>query len=414
MMSLGALPQELYLQFPWLQGSSELLFSTIMPGIDYQTQPIPVIVQQILAKFPILPSRILHVVNQIITKNEEFDTPTDDWEHLALYPLLQILISMLNNHVLGNGLANLYAKHCKDTMTRSDLRTLFSDKILSTIGANIGVRCEPFPGKSINNIKYGFRTDIPSFLEVATQIPGEEWKLINRHVERGVVYLLKQDVIMLIREMVRKKTKPDFSHMDKELNAELRRIPEVENILDKIELLIEQHTQRFQTDFLTEGERVGSDLFAPCIRAILFKANQGENLAHMERLAIAFYFLNTNHSVEETVDIFRTLPDFDEKISRYQVEFATGQGGKGKKYTMFACAKLKTLHLCKAEDPNFGEELCRKGGRKKDGTYLPIKNPAGDYVFWKRVEISRGERIQQRNETSEKKNQPQGDGGAAA
>jgi DNA primase large subunit len=134
-------------------------------------------------------------------------------------------------------------------------------------------------------------------------------------------------------------------------------------------------------------------------------------MGHTERLAIAFYFLNTNHSIEETVDIFRTSPDFDEKIARYQVEFAAGEGGKGKKYTMYSCAKLKTLNICKATDPIFGEELCAQGAVKKDGSRVPIKNPAGDYIFWKQVEFHRigrqNERVQLQNQQKTQKPQKQ-------
>ena len=69
------------------------------------------------------------------------------------------------------------------------------------------------------------------------------------------------------------------------------------------------------------------------------------NLVHNERLHIAFFFANTHHSVEETIDVFRTLPDFNEEIARYNVEFSRGIGGKGKKYKAFSCSKLKSLQI---------------------------------------------------------------------
>ncbi|TFH26969.1 MAG: hypothetical protein E4G98_06570, partial [Promethearchaeota archaeon] len=95
----------------------------------------------------------------------------------------------------------------------------------------------------------------------------------------------------------------------------------------------------------------------------------------------------TNHTVEETVDVFRTIPDFDEGIARYQTEFAAGKGGKGKKYKMYKCAKLKTFRLCQADHPKFGDPLCIKGGKRRDGTFSPITNPDKDFLFWKKVEL---------------------------
>ncbi|MHA1613204.1 MAG: hypothetical protein ACTSYU_14205, partial [Promethearchaeota archaeon] len=77
----------------------------------------------------------------------------------------------------------------------------------------------------------------------------------------------------------------------------------------------------------------------------------------------------------------------DEGIARYQTEFAAGKGGKGKKYKMYKCAKLKTFRLCMADHPKFGDPLCVKGGKRRDGTYSPITNPIKDYLFWKKIEL---------------------------
>jgi DNA primase large subunit len=182
--------------------------------------------------------------------------------------------------------------------------------------------------------------------------------------------------------------------MDKDTVAQLEQDPILSEILQKINEMISANTKRFKSDWLSQGEKIDSELFPPCIRAILYRAVHGENLGHYERLSLAFFYLNTNHTIEETVDLFRTCPDFDEKISRYQVEFAAGSGGKGKKYTMFSCAKLKTLNICKATDSQFGEELCALGAVKRDGTRVPIRHPNGDYVFWKKVELNRINRAQ--------------------
>jgi len=168
----------------------------------------------------------------------------------------------------------------------------------------------------------------------------------------------------------------------------LEKIPEITEILNEISTLMVSHKKRFESSIFSEGETIGSELYPPCIKAILYSVMHGENLSHNERLAIACFYLNTNHSIEETVDIFRTSPDFDEDIARYQTEFAAGSGGKGKKYSMYKCAKLKSLHLCRATDPNFGDKLCRDGAKKRNGEIVPIQNPAKDFIFWKKVALN--------------------------
>ena len=201
-------------------------------------------------------------------------------------------------------------------------------------------------------------------------------------------------MILLLREFVRVKIKPNIGEIDDELNTTLMEIPEIHKIIAQLEVLILQNTKRFQSSLMSGDEKVGSDLFAPCIKVILHRATQGENLNHNERLAIAFYFLNTNHTVEETVDIFRTSPDFDEGIARYQVEFAAGKGGKGTKYKMYNCKKMKSLKMCHADHPDFGDVLCVKGSKKRNGDHVTIQNPVSDYIFWKKIMIGRQEREQ--------------------
>ena len=97
------------------------------------------------------------------------------------------------------------------------------------------------------------------------------------------------------------------------------------------------------------------------------------------------------------MDVFRTVPDFDEKIARYNVEFSRGIDGKGKKYKVFSCGKLQSLQICRANDAKFGDSICIKGVKKRDETeFHPIKSPLS-YIFWKKVEISRNQRENRKN-----------------
>jgi DNA primase large subunit len=237
--------------------------------------------------------------------------------------------------------------------------------------------------------EYPFIMNFSSYLQSAAQLKDEVWKLINRPLKNGEVFLIRHDLIMLLREVVRKKTLPNVHDLDQDLKKDLESIPDIDEIIRKVAEMIQVNTSRFHHDLLFEGETIGSDLFPPCIRFLLYRLAHGENLTHYERLSLAFFFLNTNHSIEETVDLFRTSPDFDEKIARYQVEYAAGSAGKGKKYSMYSCAKLKTFQICRATDNQFGELLCANGFTKKDGTNFPVKNPARDYIFWKQVQLNR-------------------------
>jgi DNA primase large subunit len=389
------IPPKYFLQFPWLNGSYELLFEVISVSKDVvEESSIVDIVKIIFNELPKLKFRIMQLFVNIAESVEEIPDTDDNRMNLAMYPVIQIIMGLLGNRILANGLSNTYAKNCQSELKHLYAKKEINDSFIQKLCANVGIKCMTLNRHFIDGTEYQFAMDFSSYLHASTKINAEIWKLINRILDKGNVYLIRHDVILLLREYVRQKTLPDFSQMDEKLKENLEQIPEIKEIIEKISEIVAQNTQRFQSSLMVDGETIGSDLFAPCIKAILHRAVQGENLSHNERLAIAFYYLNTNHSIEETVDIFRTSPDFDEKIARYQVEFAAGRGGKGKKYSMFKCSKLKSLHLCYADHKVFGDELCKDGARKRNGEIVKIKNPAHDFVFWAKVRMNRIHRSQ--------------------
>ncbi|MCK4282667.1 MAG: hypothetical protein KAX10_11165, partial [Candidatus Lokiarchaeota archaeon] len=69
------------------------------------------------------------------------------------------------------------------------------------------------------------------------------------------------------------------------------------------------------------------------------------------------FFLNSlKYPIDQIINIFKTLPDFDDKIARYQIEFAIKKG-----YSPHSCAKLETLGICQKDNKIFGDEICREG-----------------------------------------------------
>lgn len=382
----------MFLKFPWLNGGSELLF----PTENSSESKIDLVdaVKNLLIRFPELKNRILIFFKNAIESKESIDTPTDDETNLALYPLVQIIVSLLGNRMLANALSNIYGKHFQQEFERIDKKKIFNDTLLRNICLNLGVIVDLDPNLFLNGTNYPFKMSFTSYLVASTGIKDEFWKLINRPLKQGCVYLIRHDLVLLIREFIRKKTFPSLNEFDKNSSEELEKIPEISEIIQNIADMIKEKMQNIKFDSLFQDEVISSELFPPCIRFILFRLIHGENLSHYERLSIAFFYLNTNHTIEETTDLFRTSPDFDEKISRYQVEFAAGKGGKGKKYTMFSCEKLKTLQICKANDSQYGDELCQNGAKKRDGTIMQIKNPTRDYIFWKKVQLNRIHRSQ--------------------
>jgi len=106
-----------------------------------------------------------------------------------------------------------------------------------------------------------------------------------------------------------------------------------------------------------------------CVIEILKKAEEGQNLVHHERLFIVWFLLALEYPVENVVDIFSTLPDFDREKTTYQVEYA-----KRKNYTPYQCSTLKSLGLCMAD--KYKDELCKDGyGSKEPTERKKLKHP---------------------------------------
>jgi DNA primase large subunit len=79
---------------------------------------------------------------------------------------------------------------------------------------------------------------------------------------------------------------------------------------------------------------------------LLSRQVKGENLSHVERRTLATYLIVTGRSVDELMDMFKTSPDFNERVARYQLEHLAGLRGARKKYLPASCKTMKTYGLC--------------------------------------------------------------------
>jgi DNA primase large subunit len=100
--------------------------------------------------------------------------------------------------------------------------------------------------------------------------------------------------------------------------------------------------------------------YAPCIKHALELMSRGENLPHSARIMLATYMLAIGKSIDEIVILFHNAPDYNEKVTRYQVEHLAGIRGSHTKYSVPSCQKLRSENLC------FATEKC-------DGIVNPIQ-----------------------------------------
>lgn len=401
-------------RFPWLPGGREIFepeqSSPSEPATDSTEEDnLSYLIGFLTAIFRKFPNKLyddlVKIIYYSLDKREEGFGVTETEYNVILFYSLKTILAALNNRVLDNHVANFISKvYYKYLIELSDARSI------QKLAYYMGISCEYEESKAkvILNAKYPFTIDFENYLSVAVMLNDPSWALINRYVERGKVYLFKDNVARLLQEIIRREVIPKRIGHISDLKDILKNVPEIEalfkSIENKFELMkIEAKGSKSKIDyeeFLPE-EKPASDELPPCIKFILDKALNGENLTHTERLHIAFFYANTNFSVEETVDVFRTVPDFNEETTRYHVEFSRGLKGKGTKYSAYNCDKLRSEHLCKEDDKIYGSSICSKGVIKKDGQKYRIKSPL-EYMFWYRVEQSRAKRKNKSQSIEEK------------
>ena len=177
-----------------------------------------------------------------------------------------------------------------------------------------------------------FKVKITDYLMRASHFHEQDWKLINRLVHKGFVYLDADETVRLIRselsELIYNKVK----------SMTLSTLPEaIKTKVDELSIKFAPHHQY---------RRYKIQDYPPCVKHALEVMNKGENLPHSARLMLATYMLAIGKSIEEIIMLFHNAPDYNEKVTKYQIEHLAGLRGSGTKYSVPSCQKLLNQNLC--------------------------------------------------------------------
>jgi hypothetical protein len=89
------------------------------------------------------------------------------------------------------------------------------------------------------------------------------------------------------------------------------------------------------------------DAVPPCIRNIVEAFKKAGDVDHYARLVLVWYLKWVGYSVDDVVSIFsRFAKDFNEKVTRYQVEYAFAQRGRKEDWLPPSCRWMKQHNLC--------------------------------------------------------------------
>jgi DNA primase large subunit len=202
--------------------------------------------------------------------------------------------------------------------------------------------------------EYPFSISLLEYVETAKRLLGDDsWKPANFPVLRGRIYLEKHHMLRLLKEAITRYVENRIVEIGKPLAEALNGLL-AEHVEEIRKVLSEREKPRVVRGGRVEIPKgvIVEEAFPPCIRDLVERARRGENLSHHERFALATFLLNIGAEIEYVVDMFRNMPDFNEKITRYQVEHLAGLRGSRKRYRVYSCEKMKTLGICRADCEN--------------------------------------------------------------
>jgi len=184
------------------------------------------------------------------------------------------------------------------------------------------------------------------YLKAAKPLLSEpRWKMVNKTVHRGYVFLSRAEMIRLIRSIYQQII------LSKILSINPRDVPEdirkyAENVKQRI------YEEVMKVKGVSESVQKIKDI-PPCIKSILEKLSIGDEVSHLENFTIASYMINIGKSVDEVLELFKNRSDYDEKIARYQIEHIAGLRGSRIKYKPPSCEKLRALGVCRNQCPRW-------------------------------------------------------------
>jgi DNA primase large subunit len=208
---------------------------------------------------------------------------------------------------------------------------------LAEVARRLGYSMEPSDG--------AVEFPLVDYVKLSVPIREAEFRLASQSVRRGKVTVGPVRAARLLQEAVRLKLAVPVP-----LVAEV-----VESVRRRESELLDEVARRMPLPVARPGLPSGGlkpTLFPPCIRKMQRMLQHGENLSHAGRFCLAAFLHRAGADFETIVDAYRGAPDFDESITRYQVEHITQRDG-GKGYEPPECDTLRSHGLCMREgDPS--------------------------------------------------------------
>ena len=176
-----------------------------------------------------------------------------------------------------------------------------------------------------------FTIPVRDYLVHAINFHEREWKLVNRRVEKGQVFLSSHETVRLIRK-----------ELENYINTKIKSAgtPPMTQGFDEPVRKLTTLAKKFVVPIIQTTE------YPPCVKHAIAVLEKGENLPHSGRFMLATYLLGKGQTVAQIAPLFKNAPDYNARVTMYQLNHLSGSSGSAIKYSCPSCEKLKSQNLC--------------------------------------------------------------------
>ncbi|MDP8012395.1 MAG: DNA primase [Thermoplasmata archaeon] len=295
----------------------------------------------------------IYLIEKSLGEKKEFFTMDYETKYLG-YHLARLILSYFHDPILNARFANFYRDILEENFKNENSLEMIK-KISESFSLNFSIREENYYLSVYDYIKYNKKL-------------GEKYRLFYQRLSSGYVYFNlkaeKEKIAKILREAFVNYFKNDLESIEPPDSLYY-------NFKNYIEHLKKLRDEKISTYTPGEFGEVNENAFPPCIKAIIKSILKGENISHNARFSLVAFLNQIGMSKENILKIFQSVPDFDERMTEYQVLHITGEKGKTV-YSTPKCSTMELYNLCVKNETK--DQLCFKDWMTHPLIYYKIKS----------------------------------------
>ncbi len=279
---------------------------------------------------------------------------TGDEKDVLVYPTARLIVEKICGQLPGKAAIRLreYQAEAESKAVNRHLGEESNEFLMNLCeqSFNWNIQFMGGPTQRVNLPEYlqrfDFRILFTNYLDVAPSFRSSEWKLINRYVESGLVYVTRSELTRL--------ASGKFKQLIIDSSFDVPELPErLAEAVQRIESeLHESIRQTSPVEFSAEY----STALPPCIAQLHDEKRSGKSLAHSANFALAAFLLKIGMNEDQVLAVFSHSSDYGVKggkIAKYQIEHIAT-----KDYEAPSCTWMQRNLLCPVYQGEVFDPLC--------------------------------------------------------